>query len=105
MSDDLVKRLIAFDYSADIQSFYEQDPDCVGEAASRIEELNFEIARLRKRLEQEMESLVKMGTKGQAIIDRLSADNTRLRTALENVLAHRYGDWTSIARAALEGKQ
>lgn len=38
-------------------------------------------------------------------IEALTAENERLREALERVLAHRYGDWCDIARAALEGKQ
>ena len=35
-------------------------------------------------------------------IEALTAENERLREALESVLAHRYGDWCDIARAALE---
>ena len=35
-------------------------------------------------------------------IEALQADNAKLRDALERVLSHRYGDWSYIARAALQ---
>jgi hypothetical protein len=37
-------------------------------------------------------------------IEALTAESERRRKALESVLAHRYGDWCDIARAALEKK-
>lgn len=49
-SSDLVKRLRAFDYNVDIAMFYDKDPECVSEAADRIEALEAENERLRGRL-------------------------------------------------------
>ena len=63
-----------------------------------------EIERLRERVKQLNEGWDAMGTKGQAIIDRLRAENDQLREALNQALLHRYGDWTDIVRAALEAR-
>jgi len=46
-SSDLVERLRAFDYNVDIAMFYDKDPECVSEAADRIEALEAENKRLR----------------------------------------------------------
>ena len=38
-SGDLVERLRAFDYNVDIATFYDEDPECVFEAANEIKRL------------------------------------------------------------------
>lgn len=43
----LVERLRAFDYNVDIATFYDKDPECVSEAANRIEALEAANERLR----------------------------------------------------------
>lgn len=43
----LVERLRHFDYNVDIATFYDEDPECVSEAADHIEALTAENERLR----------------------------------------------------------
>ena len=55
-----------------------------------------------------LQSAAEAATQLQALKARvkvLEAENERLREALKGVLAHRYGEWCGIARAALKGAE
>ena len=86
------------------------DKGCNCEAsADLIETQAREIARLRESVKQLNEGWDAMGVKGQAIIDRLRAENDRLRAGIADAIGEiEMGaplTGNDILRAALEGRQ